>query len=174
MGLREELGLPNPIEHAAHEAVLNVVMTGEMLAKEATRVLRPLGLTDTQLNVLMLLKYQSADGSLSQTRLGRMMVVNRSNITGLVDRMEEAGWVSRRVSRHDRRVRDVGLTPAGRRLLKRAEDAYLGRIEEVMSGLSDNACEALCRMLERVREQLTGRAGRAGGAEEAFGSCCAS
>lgn len=154
MALKEELGFVNPIRDAAHEAVLNVVLTGEMLAKEATRLLRPFGLTEAQLNVLMLLKYQSDGGGLSQTRLGRMLLVNRSNVTGLIDRMEEAGWVKRSAETGDRRVKRVKLTPAGRRILGRAEKVYMARIREVMAGLPDDGCAALCRILEKVRSRL--------------------
>ena len=74
MGLKEDLGFSKPIEERTHEAVLNVVVTGEMLRKEATRVLRRFGLTGAQYNVLSLLRHQSPDGSVNQTRLGRMLV----------------------------------------------------------------------------------------------------
>ena len=85
MSLQKELGLPNPLEAPGHEAVLNIVLTGELLAKEGDRLLRPFGLTDSQFNVLMLLKYQVKGGGINQTRLGQMLLVNRSNVTGLVD-----------------------------------------------------------------------------------------
>jgi len=156
MGLKEDLGFSRPIEKRAHEAALSVVVTGEMLRKEATRVLRRFGLTGAQYNVLSLLRYQSADGSLNQTRLGRMLVVNRSNVTGLIDRMEEAGWVSRSARAKDRRVKQVALTAEGRKLQERAEVAYEGRLTEVMADLSDAKCRALCGMLEKARARLRG------------------
>lgn len=154
MGLQEELGFSRPIEHSMHEAVLNVVVTGEILAKEAGRVLRPFGLTQAQYNVLSLLRYQSDDGRLNQTRLGQMLVVNRSNVTGLIDRMEEAGWVRRTDRAGDRRVKEVEMTNAGRRTQEQAEAAYHARLAEVMLDLSDDRCVTLCRMLEDVRARL--------------------
>ncbi len=151
MGLRDELGLRNPIEEVSHEAVLNVVRTGELLTKECGRVLRPFHLTDSQFNVLMLLRYQSDNGSLDQTSLGRMLLVNRSNITGLIDRMEQAGWVTRNARSGDRRVRLIRLTRAGHRILERAEQAYFGRLQELMKALSAAEQRRLCRVLERIR-----------------------
>ena len=88
MSLKNELGLPNPFSHKEHEAMLNIVVTGTLLTKEGEKILRPYGLTDAQFNILMLLKYQSPDGKINQTILGKMLLVNRSNITGLIDRME--------------------------------------------------------------------------------------
>ena len=155
MSLQRELDLPNPIQTRAHEAALNVVFTASMFAREAYLLLRPYGLTDSQFNVLHLLRYQSGpDGTLNQTRLGSMLLVNRSNVTGLIDRMEQAGWVERMDDPGDRRVKLVRLTAAGRRLLDRADKAYEVRVAEVIGALSGSEQAELCRLLERVRRPL--------------------
>jgi DNA-binding MarR family transcriptional regulator len=154
MGLREELGYPNLIEDAGHEAVLNVVVTGAMLAKEGDALLRPHGVTEAQFNVLMLLRYQSPPEGSPQTALGRMLVVNRSNVTGIVDRMEAAGWVERLPEPGDRRVNLVRLTARGRKITDRACEAYISRISEVTAGLSAADRQTLCRLLERIRRGL--------------------
>jgi DNA-binding MarR family transcriptional regulator len=156
MSLQHELGLSNPIGHFGHEAVLSVFLTGMLLAKEGDRILRPFGLTDSQFNVLMLLSYQSRNGEINQTNLGQMLLVNRSNVTGLVDRMEQAGRVERTADPTDRRVNLVRLTAAGREVLERASKAYFARVEEIMGALPTEAHARLCRMLERVREGLRG------------------
>ena len=146
--------MPNQIELATQEAIINVVLTGAMLTKEGDRLFRPLGLTDAQFNILILLKHQSEGGRINQTQLGQMLLVNRSNVTGLVDRMEQAGWVERTAEAGDRRVKMVQLTAAGRKLLERAEKVYEQRIEELTSVLSNNEVRTICRLLERVRTQL--------------------
>jgi len=154
MSLTQELGLHNPITNPAHEAVLSVVLTGMMLVKEGDRILRPFGLTDSQFNVLMLLNYQSDKGEISQTSLGQMLLVNRSNVTGLVDRMEQAGWVKRAADSQDRRVKRVRLTAQGHEVLGRAEKAYYAGIERTMKALPAKGHVYLCRMLEHVRNRL--------------------
>lgn len=154
MSLQEELSLPNPFRNRAHEALLNVVLTGTLLAKEGDRVLRRFGLTDAQFNVLMLLKHQSNGGEMNQTSLGNMLLVNRSNVTGLIDRLQQAGWVTRVADARDRRVNRVRMTSAGRQVLERAEEAYSGRVKEIMATLSSNEHGSLCTMLERLRMRL--------------------
>ena len=129
-------------------------MTASLLGKEADRVLQGFGLTQAQFDVLMLLRYQTADGSADQTTLGWMLVVNRSNVTGLVDRMERDGPVTRRGDPADRRVRRVRMTPTGARLLERAEQAYAARTREVVSCLTPARLTALCGSLEAVRAAL--------------------
>lgn len=154
MTLREELGFPNPVKSPSHEALLGLVVTATLLTKEGDRVLRPLGLSDSQFNVLALLRFQSEDGSLDQTTLGRMLVVNRSNVTGLVDRMEKAGWVVRASDGNDRRVKRVCLTPEGRRLAESADRKYMARVHAVMGALSEKERETLAKVLEKVRGTL--------------------
>ncbi len=151
MTLQQELGLINPIESSAHEVLMNVVFTGELLAKEMNRLLRPFQLTDAQFNVLLLLRYQSNRGGMTQTDLGKMLLVNRSNVTGLVDRMEKAGWVSRSADAGDRRVNQIKITKPGKRLLERVETIYYTRIEEIMTSFASEEHTQLCHMLERVR-----------------------
>jgi DNA-binding MarR family transcriptional regulator len=154
VGLKEELGLPNDVQSEAHETVLNVMVTADLLAKEGERVARPYGLTEAQLNVLMLLKYQCAAGELDQSSLGRMLVVNRSNVTGLVDRMEKAGWVRREPDAGDRRVKRVALTAEGKQVLKAAERAYLRRVDEVVGDLSGSEKATLGRLLQKIRNKV--------------------
>jgi DNA-binding MarR family transcriptional regulator len=154
MGLSDELGFRRPIATRAHEAVLGIFVTANLLGKEADRVLQAFGLTQAQFDILMLLRYQTADGSADQTTLGKMLVVNRSNVTGLVDRMERAGLVTRNGDPVDRRVKRVRMTLAGARLFEKAEQAYAARTREVAAGLTPASLATLCRLLEAVRVAL--------------------
>jgi len=154
MTLQRELGLPNPISDIEHEAIMNIALTGEMLAKEGQRIFRPLGLTDSQFNVLIILKHQAEEDGITQTELGQRLLVNRSNVTGLVDRMEEAGWVRRNAVEGDRRVNKVQITKNGLQLLERAEKTYYERIHQVMDSLSQKELSLICSLLERVRTNL--------------------
>jgi DNA-binding MarR family transcriptional regulator len=154
MGLKDELGLPHPVATLAHEAMLNIFVTAEALGKEADRVLQPHGLTKAQFDILMLLEHQTADGGADQSTLGRMLVVNRSNVTGLIDRMERDGLVKRMADPADRRVNRVRMTPKGMKVLRAAEQAYVARTREVVAALRAAEQEALCRTLERVRASL--------------------
>ncbi len=154
MSLQEELNFPNPVLNPRHETIISLVLTGALLTKEGDRLLNPYGLTDSQFNVLMLLRYQTEDGQLNQTQLGRMLLVNRSNVTGLIDRMEKAGWVQRISKSGDRRVNQIKLTSAGRRLVERAEKAYFTRIEHVLANVGEIEQNALKDALSRIRQSI--------------------
>ena len=136
MGLQEELKFPNSFASKSHEAMLNIVFTGTLLLREGTRLLRPFGITDTQFNILMLLKYQSEDGRINQTTLGNMLLVHRSNITGIIERMEKIDIVKRVADPEDRRINYIGMTNKGKEIFEEAHKVYFQRLDEIMSAIS--------------------------------------
>jgi len=71
------------------------------------------GLSPAQCHVLHLIE---PDRPLPMRKLAETMACDASNVTGLVDRLEERGLVQRRPSEEDRRVKELRLTPAGERL----------------------------------------------------------
>ncbi|MBN1292715.1 MAG: MarR family transcriptional regulator [Candidatus Latescibacteria bacterium] len=154
MKFYEELGFLKPFKHKDHETLLNIVVTSTLLVKEAQQILRPLGLTDAQFNVLLILIGQSENGRLNQTELGKMLLVNRSNVTGLIDRMERDGFVERIPEPGDRRINLVQITEAGKTVLKKAQEIYYKRIEEIISALSPREGYQLCETLKKIRSGI--------------------
>lgn len=151
MSLSEELGFPKRLVNEDHEALLGVLVTAEMLKKESNRLFAPLGITGAQFNVLILLHAQTEDGTMSQSDLGRLLTVHRSNVTGLVDRLESQGLVRRLDDERDRRVYRIALTEEGRDKARRAEQLYLERIHALMGGLDPREWRTLSDALGRIR-----------------------
>jgi DNA-binding MarR family transcriptional regulator len=81
--------------------------------------------------------------------LAGLLACDNSNVTGLIDRLEARGLVSRQPSSDDRRVKHVVLTPAGRRLRKRMLDR-VGRPAEGLERLSVAEQRQLRDLLARV------------------------
>ena len=155
MSLHEELGLKKPFKHMGQVTLLNIIATSSLLISEGQNILSGFGLTLSQLNVLMMLKYQSENGRLNQTELGNMLLLKRSGLTGLVDRMEKAGLVRRIPDPDDRRVNLVEMTDEGKQLLDAAEAPYFSRIEQITQVLSEEDHAAISLILEKIRTQLT-------------------
>src|SRR6267154_357244 len=97
---------------ANFKLVAAVMTTADAFLRESQRLFRPLGATGAQYNVLNILV--SHPEGLSQRELGDLLVVDRSNVTGLLDRLEKSGLVRRDDHPGDRRVYRVSITPAGR------------------------------------------------------------
>lgn len=85
--------------------------------RRVNAVLRPLGLTAAQAEVLLVL---AAAQPLSLGALGGLLVSEGGHPSRLVDRLVGAGWVERTTAPDDRRRHVLRLTPAGRDLAHRA------------------------------------------------------
>jgi len=153
MSLKEELGLSKSFFSPEHEALLNIYYTAICLKKRASEFFAPYGLTDVQFNLMMMLKHHGGSDGLSQARLSEMMMVNRANVTGLVDRLEKAQLV-RRTAAQDRRYNMIKLTDKGAAILEQADPAYGKEVRHVMSGLTKTEIKDLISACEKIRHKL--------------------
>ena len=62
---------------------------------------------------LMALRRLDPDEPLPMSRLAQDLHCDNSNVTGIVDRLEDRGLVERRVAAHDRRIKQLVLTEKG-------------------------------------------------------------
>ena len=94
---------------------------------------------------------EAPGGHLRMTDLAAAVLLSKSGLTRLVDRMAEAGLVDRSPSDADRRGRTVCLTAAGAARLREAAPVHLQGIEEHFAGrLSEAEAWALAEVLSRV------------------------
>jgi len=145
--------------HPAYQALLELLRTADTIWNASRVFFERWELSPSQFNVLNLLRLNPA--GLSQTDLSRQLITHRSNVTGLLDRLERRGLVARREVAADRRAYNVVLTPAGVRLLRVILPRYLkeavrvwGRVParraaELMSDL-----QQLAQNAQRLAAQL--------------------
>ena len=76
------------------------------------------------------------DRSVGMAELSTMLGLEKSSLTGLVDRAEQRGLVARESDPLDRRAVNVALTPAGADAGHRFHAQLTGRLDEVLSELS--------------------------------------
>ena len=84
-------------------------------------------------------------------RLAETLSCDRSNVTGLIDRLESRRLVERRPAPGDRRVKVLALTPAGVRL-RDALQKRLAAPPDPLARLSPRERRLLVRILERLVE----------------------
>jgi DNA-binding MarR family transcriptional regulator len=90
---------------------------------------------------------------LTMRDLGRAVVISKSGLTGLVDRMQRAGLVERGGDPGDRRVVHVTLTPAGADAYRRARVDHRRAVADVFLRHIDTGEAAVIeRAMRRIRE----------------------
>ena len=82
--------------------------------------------------------------------LGGLLGLDKSSISGLVNRAQRRGLVTRTVSATDRRVFQVSITDAGRQLAEAVAASFTGRIETFTAGLPDADRQLLARLAARI------------------------
>lgn len=98
------------------EVMLALAVAAADLGAIFEDVFRDHGLTHTRYNVLRILR-GGAETGLPHTTIAERLLVSSPDVTRLVDRLVDAGWVERQRSADDRRVVLHRLTAAGRELL---------------------------------------------------------
>ncbi len=128
---------------------LSTVLYG-LLVAGAERWAR-VDLTMPQLKVLLILGER---GSARVSWLAEQMAVSPPNITGILDRLERRGWISRSADRVDRRVVRVVLSEAGRDVIKALCIASADRSALRLRGLADTTRRDLRRALDTLAAAL--------------------
>jgi DNA-binding MarR family transcriptional regulator len=72
-----------------------------------------------ELTVPQAMLLRSLDGPLPMNQLASRLHCDASNVTGIVDRLEARKLVERRVKPGDRRIKEIVLTPEGKRVRRR-------------------------------------------------------
>jgi DNA-binding MarR family transcriptional regulator len=101
---------------------------------------------------VMALRYLRPGESMPMRLLAESLHFDSSNVTGIVDRLEERGLVERRASDQDRRVKLLVITEAGTEL----RDRLIARMDEPPPPLADLSPEdqwALRDLLARALER---------------------
>jgi DNA-binding MarR family transcriptional regulator len=96
---------------------------------------------------------RSLDRPIPMSELARLLACDNSNVTGIIDRLEERGLAERRNAAHDRRVKLVALTPEGKRL-KQGVEARMAEPPPPIEALSRQDQRSLRDILRRAAEAL--------------------
>ena len=131
-----------------YEALLRLLRAANAIWDASRIFFDEWDLSPSQFNVLNLL--HSHPEGLTQTDLGRQLLTHRSNVTGLVDRLEKRGLVQRKESSADRRVYRVVLTREGERLLASILPHYHQEAQHVWDGVPDKGVTDLLEALDHV------------------------
>jgi len=143
---------------ARYDALLQLLRTAEALWNSSRDFFARWDISPSQFNILNVLR--DAPEGLSQSDLSRQLIMHRSNVTGLVDRLETRGLVRRAEHADDRRAWRVMLTDAGHKLLAEILPIYYRAAEEVWGNVPASHARQLVRDLAVVSENAAKAARR--------------
>src|SRR6478752_902919 len=118
--LRHDLKMTRPFHSLAQEAHLNVARAAAELEHTFESAFKAYGITNTQFNVLHILRGAGGDG-LCRTEIGERMIRRVPDVTRLLDRLEQAALIIRERVGDDRRFVTTRITAKGKALLDRLD-----------------------------------------------------
>lgn len=136
------------IPREKHPAFIMKMVSDRADAIFAQRV-GTLRVTAPQCRLLMYLESRGG-AAVSQRDIEHYLGVSHTTVKGLLQRLEEKGYVRTAFDSSDRRVKHAYLTDEFRRQIAQAKEAMRDFEEQLMSGFSATETEQLRSMLERI------------------------
>ena len=135
----------------ATEAVMNTLRTADVFFDLIGRLLRPLNVSAAGGLVLGILRDH---GSMSPSELGERLIVTRAAVTGLLDSLEQRGFVRRSANPADRRSLVVQITPAGLTVLQELRTIVHHHEKAWLNGFSDADLRSYIQQLHLIQDSL--------------------
>jgi DNA-binding MarR family transcriptional regulator len=148
--LDDELRQRKPFASLAEETQLNISRTAAVLQEGLDLVFRSHGVSATQYNVLRILRGAGPEG-LCRHEIRDRLLTRMPDVTRLLDRMEEAGWVTRERDLGDRRLVTACITERGRELVDALDAPVVSEHQQLLGHLDDGDLRTLVRLLTLVR-----------------------
>jgi DNA-binding MarR family transcriptional regulator len=147
-GLRQRIRQEH-FESASQEAYLNLLVAAGHLRAQFERVCTEHGITNSQYNVLRILRGVHPQGH-SRCEIAQRMIERAPDVTRLIDRLEKRGLVERDRSDQDRRLSISRITARGLQLLVEIAPTAERLHQEFRERLSEEDSLVLSRICEQI------------------------
>ena len=130
------------------QAVLNVLCTSVQFSNQFDRLFREHGLTHFQYNLLQILQREGKP--MSNQEIAHWMGQSQAAMTGILNRLEERGLITRKRSPDDARIMYSEPTKATREVLMGVDVPVRELYKQLIGRLNQEELKVLNRLLEKV------------------------
>jgi DNA-binding MarR family transcriptional regulator len=124
------------------------MQAGELYTKELNKIYN---ISSAQLNCLLSL-YEN--GPLPPSQIAKLIMINSSTVTGIIDRLEQKGLVKRLRISDDRRIITVELTKSGKLLAENAPPPIQWKIIDGLNRVSERDIKQIASTLTKLTNML--------------------
>jgi DNA-binding MarR family transcriptional regulator len=94
------------------------------------------------------------EGTLHPAKIGEKLVVAKAQMTHLIDKLVEFGFIKREECTDDRRTINLTLTEKGRKILEEQDNLVIDAVKDNVASLSEEELETLSKSLRNLRDIL--------------------
>jgi DNA-binding MarR family transcriptional regulator len=149
--LKEEIKQIKPFSDIEQETLLNIHRTSGHVMHFLQQILKKQGLTDSQYNVLRILRGAGREG-LRCMEIADRMISREPDITRLLERLERQRLIERRRDETDRRVVYTRVSREGLALLKELDPTIEAVSKTLLKHMDSEKLRTLIGLLENVRQ----------------------
>ena len=103
----------------------------------------------------VLSELERAGRKMTMSELSRELMVSNGNVTGVIDRLEKSGFVTRARADHDRRIQYIELTPKGQREWEGMAASHENWLDDLLADLSMSDMANLQSLLLKARNSVS-------------------
>ena len=115
-------------------------------------------MADTNLDITLLpfeiMHVLKDEGTLHPAKIGEKLLIAKAQMTHLIDKLVELGFVKREMCSDDRRTINLTLTEKGRKVLDEQDNLVINAVKDNVASLSDEEMETLSNSLRNLRDIL--------------------
>lgn len=134
------------------EHAMNIILLARELRQTMDDMFKPYGMSSSRWLALAIL--EDSGKPLSQKELALRMDIEGASLVRIVDCLERDGWVKRKTSPHDRRIKLVSMLPKA----KEFADIFAKRVLELntalYTGISKERIQQSIAFLDQLRQSL--------------------
>ncbi len=146
----EDVLKTNKFNDEVHKATLNILYTSYWMRDNMSGVMKDIGITSEQFNILRILKGKHPE-AMCVKDIGSRMIEKSSNVPRILDRLVAKELVMRSTSKEDKRETIISLTDTGIKTLQAANEA-LATINKQTIGINNDEAVILNQLLEKLRK----------------------
>jgi DNA-binding MarR family transcriptional regulator len=101
-----------------------------------------------------IMKVLKEEGTMHVAKIGEKLVIAKAQMTGLIEKLVELGFVEREISPADRRTMNISITRKGLKFMEEQDALILNSARDNMAALTDKEIEGLSISLRSLRDTL--------------------
>jgi DNA-binding MarR family transcriptional regulator len=151
MNIFRELGIEGGKDRVNEEVVYSIARAYASIENKIARILAPYGIGTAKFNILLMVKHVGKGKGLPQNHVSNLLLVTTSNITRMIDKLEEDGYVERSAQSNDRRVNLINITRKGSNLLDTMWPKYIETVDSIIGlRLSNIEKRTIVKLTEKL------------------------
>nr|WP_321451246.1 MarR family transcriptional regulator [uncultured Carboxylicivirga sp.] len=128
------------------------------LAKNISRyqenILKEFSISHEQLNILIILHYDSCESSLSLLEIQERMILSTTNTSRLIDKLKDKKLVERKIDPKNRRKVKIRITDDGSKLVSKAVEKIKHSTAKISSEISDSEAINMSKRISEIIELI--------------------